>query len=102
MTKLLQRLHEQLVLRQYSPITIRSYVRIVENFPRQTRGRLDRLGPDAMRRYHLSLIQEGRVSIETVARMSARSGSSVGTSCDGATCTKTCRTRSAAIGCRWS
>ena len=66
MTKLLQRLHDELVLRQYSPITIRSYVRIVEHFRRQTRGRLDRLGPDAIRRYHLSLIQEGRVSIETV------------------------------------
>jgi site-specific recombinase XerD len=65
-TKLLQRLHDELVLRQYSPITIRSYVRIVEHFRRQTRGRLDRLGPDAIRRYHLSLIHEGRVSIETV------------------------------------
>ena len=66
MTKLLQRLHDELVLRQYSPITIQSYVRIVEHFRRQTRGRLDRLGPDAIRRYPLSLIQEGRVSIETV------------------------------------
>ncbi len=66
MTKLLQRLHDELVLRQYCPITIRSYVRIVEHFRRQTRGRLDRLGPDAIGRYHLSLIQEGRVSIETV------------------------------------
>jgi site-specific recombinase XerD len=65
-TKLLQRLHDELVRRQYSPITIRSYVRIVEHFRRQTGGRLDRLGPDAIRRYHLSLLQEGRVSVETV------------------------------------
>lgn len=66
MTKLLQQLHDELVRRQYSPITIRSYVRIVEHFRRQTGGRLDRLGPDAIRRYHLSLLQEGRVSVETV------------------------------------
>jgi site-specific recombinase XerD len=65
-TKLLQRLHDELVRRQYSPITIRSYVRIVEHFRRQTGGRLDRLGPDAIRQYHLSLLQEGRVSVETV------------------------------------
>jgi site-specific recombinase XerD len=65
-TKLLQRLHDELVRRQYSPITIRSYVRIVEHFRRQTGGRLDRLGPDAIREYHLSLLQEGRVSVETV------------------------------------
>jgi integrase/recombinase XerD len=65
-TKLLQRLHDELMRRQYSPITIRSYVRIVEHFQRQTGGRLDRLGPDAIRRYHLSLLQEGRVSVETV------------------------------------
>jgi integrase/recombinase XerD len=65
-TKLLQRLHDEVVRRQYSPITIRSYVRIVEHFRRQTGGRLDRLGPDAIRRYHLSLLQEGRVSVETV------------------------------------
>jgi site-specific recombinase XerD len=65
-TKLLQRLHDELVRRQYSPITIRSYARIVEHFRRQTGGRLDRLGPDAIREYHLSLLQEGRVSVETV------------------------------------
>ena len=66
MTKLLQRLHDELVRRQYSPITIRSYVRIVEHFRRQAGGRLDRLGPDAIRQYHLSLLREGRVSVETV------------------------------------
>jgi site-specific recombinase XerD len=65
-TKLLQRLHDELVRRQYSPITVRSYVRIVEHFRRQTGGRLDRLGPDAIRQYHVGLINEGRVSVETV------------------------------------
>jgi integrase/recombinase XerD len=65
-TKLLQRLHDELIRRQYSPITTRSYVRIVEHFRRHTGGRLDRLGPDAIRQYHLSLLQEGRVSVETV------------------------------------
>jgi site-specific recombinase XerD len=65
-TKLLQRLHDELVRRQYSPITIRSYVRIVEHFRREVSGRLDRLGPETIRRYHLSLLQEGRVSVETV------------------------------------
>jgi integrase/recombinase XerD len=65
-TKLLQRLHDELVRRQYSPITVRSYVRIVEHVRRQAGGRLDRLGPDAIRQYHVSLIKEGRVSVETV------------------------------------
>jgi integrase/recombinase XerD len=65
-TKLLQRLHDELVRRQYSPITVRSYVRIVEHFRHQTGGRLDRLGPDAIRQYHVSLLKEGRVSVETV------------------------------------
>ena len=66
MTKLLQRLHDELVRRQYSPITVRSYVRIVEHFRRHTGGRLDRLGPDAIRQYHIALLKEGRVSVETV------------------------------------
>ena len=66
MTKLLQRLHDELVRRQYSPITVRSYVRIIEHFRRHTGGRLDRLGPDAIRQYHISLLKEGRVSVETV------------------------------------
>ena len=66
MTKLLQRLHDELVRRQYSPITVRSYVRIVEHFRRHTGGGLDRLGPDAIRQYHISLLKEGRVSVETV------------------------------------
>jgi site-specific recombinase XerD len=65
-TKLLQRLRDELVRRQYSPVTIRSYIRIVDHFRRQTSGRLDRLGPDAIRRYHLSLLQEGRISVATV------------------------------------
>ena len=52
MTKLLQRLHDELVRRQYSPITIRGYTRIVEHFRRQVGGRLERLGPEAIRRYH--------------------------------------------------
>ena len=66
MTKLLQRLHDELVRRQYSPTTIRSYVRIVEHFRRHAGGRLDRLGPDAIRQYHLSLLREGRVCVDTV------------------------------------
>jgi integrase/recombinase XerD len=65
-TKLLQRLHDELVRRQYSPVTIRSYIRIVDHFRRETSGRLDRLGPEAIRRYHLSLLQEGRFSVATV------------------------------------
>ena len=39
MTKMLQRLHEELVRRQYSPVTIPSYARIVDHFRRQTGGR---------------------------------------------------------------
>ena len=37
MTKLLQRLHDELVRRHYAATTIRSYVQIVEAFRRHTR-----------------------------------------------------------------
>jgi integrase/recombinase XerD len=65
-TKLVRRLHDELVRRHYSPITVRSYVRIVERFHQQVGGRLDRLHVDAIRRYHAQLLLDGRVTVETV------------------------------------
>jgi hypothetical protein len=46
-TKLLQRLHDELVRRHYATTTRESYLRIVKSFHRRTGGRLDRVSPDA-------------------------------------------------------
>ena len=56
MTKLLQRLHDELVRRNYATTTRESYLRIVESFRRRTGGRLDRLGADDLRRYQVYLL----------------------------------------------
>jgi integrase/recombinase XerD len=62
-----QRLREEMVRRNYSPSTIRTYVhalRVCERYhhPR----RLDRVGRDALRRYHASLFQEQKLAVGTV------------------------------------
>jgi len=56
-TTLIERLREELVRRGYSETTIRTYMHAVENFRQHTRKRLDHLGPDDLRRYHIYLIE---------------------------------------------
>jgi hypothetical protein len=65
-TKLLQDLRNELVRRDYAATTIRSYVQIVEAFRQHTGARLDRITPAHLRRYHLFLLEERRLTVGTV------------------------------------
>ena len=66
MTKLMQCLRDELVRRDYAPSTIRSYIQIVRTFHQHCGGRLERLTPAQLRRYHLFLLEERRLAIGTV------------------------------------
>jgi site-specific recombinase XerD len=65
-TKLLQRLHDELVRRHYGTTTCESYLRIVKAFHRRSGGRLDRVGPDDLRRYQIYLLEERKLAVGTV------------------------------------
>jgi integrase/recombinase XerD len=65
-TKLLQCLHDELVRRHYALTTINSYMKIVKAFRRHTGGRLERVGPDALRRYQVFLLEERKLAVGTV------------------------------------
>ena len=58
-TKLLQRLHDELVRRNYATTTRESYLRIVHAFRRHTGRRLDHVGPDDPRRYQVFCSKSG-------------------------------------------
>ncbi len=66
MTKLLQCLRDELVRRDYAPSTIRSYVQIVGAFREYAGTRLDRITPADLRRYHLFLLEQRRLTPGTV------------------------------------
>ena len=66
MTTLLQRLHDELVRRQYATTTCQSYLRILKAFQRHIGKRLDHVGPDDLRRYHVYLLEERRLAVGTV------------------------------------
>jgi site-specific recombinase XerD len=65
-TKLLQCLRDEMVRRDYSATTIRSYAQIVDAFHQHTGARLDRITPAQLRRYHLFLLEERRLAVGTV------------------------------------
>jgi integrase/recombinase XerD len=65
-TKLLQHLHDELVRRNYATTTRESYLRIVKAFHRRSGGRLDRVGPDDLRRYQVYLLEERKLAVGTV------------------------------------
>jgi site-specific recombinase XerD len=65
-TTLLQRMHDELVRRNYAETTIETYLKAVDAFRRHTRKRLDHRGPDDLRRYHAFLIKDRKVAIGTV------------------------------------
>jgi hypothetical protein len=58
-TKLLQRLHEELVRRHYAASTIQSYSTIVEAFRHHVGKRLTQIGPDDLRRTRSSSSKTG-------------------------------------------
>ncbi len=66
MTDLRRRMLEELQRRNYSPTTIRYYLRVVENFARYFGKRPDRLTQEDIRGYHLYLIQERKLQASTV------------------------------------
>jgi integrase len=65
-TKLLQRLHDELVRRHYAATTRDSYLKIVTAFSRHVGRRLDRVGPDDLRRYPVFLLEERKLAVGTV------------------------------------
>ena len=67
MTHLRQRMLEELQRRNYSENTIRSYIRAVEDFALHFNTPPDQLGAEHLRQYHLHLIQERQLAIQTVA-----------------------------------
>ena len=66
MTKLLQRLHDELVRRHYATTTREGYLKIVTSFSRHAGRRLDRIGPDDLRRYQVFLLEERKLAVGTV------------------------------------
>ncbi len=66
MTILLQRLHDELVRRHYATTTRESYLKILKAFHRHVGKRLDRVGPDDLRRYQVYLLEERRLAVGTV------------------------------------
>jgi integrase/recombinase XerD len=65
-TKLLQRLHDELVRRNYATTTRESYLRSVHAFHRHAGRPLDRIGPDDLRRYQVHLLEERKLAVGTV------------------------------------
>ena len=101
MTKLLQRLRDELVRRDYAATTIRSYVQIVDAFRQHAGARLDRITPTQLRRYHLFSSRSAVWRSEQSSRRSARCAFSVGTSCTAVTYARTCRIRRSDSGYQW-
>lgn len=67
MTTLLQRMHDELVRRNYAATTIRTYLHALRTCERYHRGRrLDQLGAQALRRYHAHLFREKKLAVGTV------------------------------------
>ena len=66
MTDLRKRMLEELQRRNYSPTTIRYYLRVVENFAHHFGKRPDRLTQENIREYQVYLLQERKLEASTV------------------------------------
>ena len=66
MTQLRKRMLEELQRRNYSPTTIRCYLRVVEAFARHFGKRPDHLTGEHIREYHLYLLRERKLTPRTV------------------------------------
>jgi len=65
-TKLIQRMREELVRRNYAESTMRTYLQVAEDFRRYSETRLDQRGPDDIRRYQVHLLEERKLGVNTV------------------------------------
>ncbi len=68
MTQLIQRMRDELVRRNYAENTIRSYLRIVEDFHQFIGKRLDHAKPDDIRRYHAHMLGDRKLAPRTVVQ----------------------------------
>ena len=66
MTPLIQRMREELVRRNYSPSTLRTYLQAVEAFQQHSGKPLDDLGPDDIRHYQVHLLEDRKLANGTV------------------------------------
>jgi site-specific recombinase XerD len=66
MTDLRQRMLEELQRRNFSETTIKTYVRVVEDFARYFCKRPDRLNEHDIRKYQVHLLQERKLTVKTV------------------------------------
>src|SRR5262245_34750957 len=66
MTRLRKRMLEELQRRNYSPNTIRPYLYAVEDFARYFGESPDKLGQEHLRKYQLHLLNDCRLTVETI------------------------------------
>jgi integrase/recombinase XerD len=66
MTDLRQRMLEELQRRNFSETTIKTYLRVVEDFARYFGKRPDRLKQHDIRKYQVHLLQERKLTVKTV------------------------------------
>src|SRR6185503_19227710 len=67
MTDLRKRMLEELQRRNYSAETIRSYLFAVKDFAAYFKKRPDQLGQDHLRQYQLHLLNDRKLTVETIA-----------------------------------
>ena len=71
MTRLRQRMLDELQRRNYSPYTVRSYMQAVESFASYCHRSPDQLGPDHIREYQVHLFRDCKLSARTIQGQTA-------------------------------
>ena len=66
MTQLRKRMLEELQRRNFTENTIKTYLRVVEDFARYFAKSPDRLNQDDIRKYQVHLLQERKLTVTTV------------------------------------
>src|ERR1700758_5618613 len=70
-TRLRQRMLDELQRRNYSSNTVRSYIHAVEEFSKYFRRSPDQLGPDHIREYQIHLFRDCKLSPRTIEGQTA-------------------------------